>query len=130
LISSGLGSGESKLETAISYILIIGVAISVLFEIIGITLFYQTYGNVQITQNKTFFISGMNFFAFIIDQFLHLFGSQNAIVFMTLGLIILILTPYIRAITSVIYFAWEKNRSYVWITLFVLIVLTLSLALH
>ena len=60
MISSGLGSGESKLETAISYILIIGVAISVLFEIIGITLFYQTYGNVQITQNKTFFISGMN----------------------------------------------------------------------
>lgn len=127
---SGLGSGESKLETTISYILIIGVIISVLFEIVGITLFYQTYGNVQISQSKTFFISGMNFFAFIIDQFGHLFGAQSAVVFMTLGLIILILTPYIRAISSVIYFAWEKNRKYVLITLFVLIVLTVSLALH
>jgi uncharacterized membrane protein len=130
MTSQGLGSGESKLETAISYILIVGVVISVLLEIIGISLFYQTYGNVQISQNKTVFISGMNFFAFITNQFQHLFGSQTAIVFMTLGLIILILTPYIRAISSVIYFAWEKNRNYVLITFFVLLVLTASLALH
>ena len=130
MTSQGLGSGESKLETVVSYILIIGVVISVLLEIIGISLFYRTYGNVQISQSKTVFISGQNFFAFILDQFQHLFGSQNAIMFMTLGLIILILTPYIRAISSVIYFAWEKNRNYVLITLFVLIVLTVSLALH
>ena len=130
MTSQGLGSGESKLETVVSYILIIGVIISILFEVIGISLFYKTYGNVQISQNKTFFISGMNFFAFIINQFQHLFGSQSAIMFMTIGLIILILTPYIRAISSVVYFAWEKNRGYVLITLFVLIVLTASLALH
>jgi uncharacterized membrane protein len=102
----------------------------VLLEIVGISLFYHMYGNVQISQSKTFFISGQNFFAFILSQFQHLFGSQSAVMFMTLGLIILILTPYIRAISSVIYFAWEKNRNYVLITLFVLIVLTLSLALH
>lgn len=130
MTSNGLGSGESKLETAVSYILIVGVVISVLLEIIGIILFCGTYGNVQVSQSKAVFISGQNFFAFIIDQFQHLFGSQSAIMFMTLGLIILILTPYIRAISSVIYFAWEKNRNYVLITLFVLIVLTVSLALH
>lgn len=129
MTSSDLGSGESRLETIISYILIIGVVISVLLEITGISLFYRTYGNVQISQSKTVFISGQNFFAFIFNQIQH-FGSQNAIMFMTLGLIILILTPYIRAISSVIYFAWEKNRNYVLITLFVLIVLTASLALH
>jgi uncharacterized membrane protein len=130
MTSNSLGSGESKLETVVSYILIIGVVISVLLEIIGMSLFYSTYGNVQISQSKTVFISGQNFFAFILVQIQHLFGSQSAIMFMTLGLIILILTPYIRAITSVVYFAWEKNRNYVLITLFVLIVLTVSLALH
>ena len=68
MTSQGLGSGESKLETVVSYILIIGVVISVLLEIIGISLFYRTYGNVQISQNKTVFISGQNFFAFILNQ--------------------------------------------------------------
>ena len=130
MTTPSLGSGESKLETIISYILIIGVLVSVVFEVIGMALFYTTYGNVQISQNKSMFISGQNFFAFIIDQFRNLFVSQNALLFMTLGLIILILTPYIRAITSALYFTWEKHFKYVLITLFVLIVLTASLALH
>jgi len=48
LTFDSLGSGESKLETAVSYILIVGVVVSILLEIIGISLFYQKYGNVQI----------------------------------------------------------------------------------
>jgi uncharacterized membrane protein len=130
MTSQDLGSGETKLETIVSYLLMIGVICSVMLEVLGITLYYSTYGNVQISQNQTVFISGQNFFAFIIDQMQHLFGSENAILFMTLGIVILILVPYIRVITSVIYFGWEKNRKYVLITLFVLIVLTVSLALH
>ncbi len=130
MTTRNLGSGESKLETIISYILIIGVLVSVVLEVIGIVLFYATYGNLQISQDKSVFISGQNFFAFTLDQFQHLFGAQTALVFITLGLIILILTPYVRAITSAIYFAWEKHYKYVLITLFVIIVLTASLALH
>jgi uncharacterized membrane protein len=125
-----LGSGETKLETIVSYLLIAGVVVSVILEAIGIILYYGTYGNVQVSQNQAVFIRGMDFFAFIIYQTQHLLGSQNALLFMTLGLIILILTPYIRAITSVIYFAWERRYKYVLITLFVLVVLTISLALH
>jgi uncharacterized membrane protein len=125
-----LGSGETKLEVIVGYLLIIGVLTSVILEVIGIILFYGTYGNTQVSQNQAFFISGENFFAFIIQQTQHLLGSQNALLFMTLGLIMLLLTPYIRAITSVIYFVWERNRKYVAITLFVLLVLTASLALH
>jgi uncharacterized membrane protein len=130
LTQPGLGSGETRLETIVSYLLIVGVVVSVILEAIGITLYYGTYGNVQVSQNQAVFISGKNFFAFIIYQTQHLLGSQNALLFMTLGLIILILTPYVRAITSVIYFAWEKHYKYVLITLFVLVVLTISLALH
>ena len=130
MTSPEVGSGETKLETIIGYLLIVGVIVSVILEVIGITLYYGTYGNVQLSQNQAVFISGKDFFAFIIYQTQHLLGSENALLFMTLGLIILILTPYIRAITSVIYFAWEKHFKYVLITMFVLVVLTLSLALH
>jgi len=56
--------------------------------------------------------------------------NGSAILFMTAGIMVLILTPYIRVIASVIYFGWEKNFKYVLITLFVLVVVTLSLALH
>ena len=130
MTKSDLGCGETKLEVIIGYLLIIGVVTSVVLEAIGIAFFYGTYGNTQVSQNQTFFIQGENFFAFIIEQTQHLFGSQNSLLFMTLGLIILLLTPYIRAITSVLYFGWERNRKYVAITLFVLMVLTVSLALH
>ena len=130
MTAADLACGESKLETTVSYLLIIGVAISVILEVAGIILFYNNYGNLQISQDKNVFISGENFFVFIYQKVQNLFVSDNALLFMTLGIIILILTPYVRAITSFIYFAWIKNRSYVLITLFVLAVLTASLALH
>jgi uncharacterized membrane protein len=121
---------ESKLESVISVLLIVGVVLSVLFEVIGIILYFGAYGNVQVSQSSEVFIRGENFFAFIYQTFESLFVSQNALLFLILGIIILILTPYIRAITSFVYFAWERNRSYVLITLFVIVVLTISLALH
>ncbi len=130
MTNGDLGCGETKLEVIVGYLLLIGVVSSVVLEAIGIALFYGTYGNTQVSQNQAFFITGENFFAFMIEQTQHLLGSQNALLFMTLGLIILLLTPYIRAITSVIYFGWERNRKFVAITLFVLTVLTVSLALH
>ncbi len=128
--ANNVGSGDTKLGAVIGYLLIAGVVTSMVLEVIGIILFYGTYGNTQISQNKEFFISGENFFAFVVVQTQHLFGSQNALLFMTVGIIVLLLTPYIRVITSLIYFGWERNRKYVAITLFVLLVLTVSLALH
>ena len=125
-----IGSGESKLETAISYLLIIGVIFSLILEAIGLTLFYYSFANLNILENEVVFIREENFFSFVITT-LQVENIQNsAILFMTLGLITLISTPYIRVITSVIYFAWEKNRKYLLLTLFVLIILTVSLTLH
>jgi hypothetical protein len=48
----------------------------------------------------------------------------------TPGIVILLLTPYLRVVFSVLYFSFEKDYKYALITLFVLIVLTLSLTLH
>jgi uncharacterized membrane protein len=125
-----LGSGESKLEAAISYLLTVGVAASLLLEVVGLVLFYGDYASLNILENSLVFVHGQNFFSFIGTLFQGEYTQNNAFLFMTAGLIVLILTPYVRVVTSIIYFAWKKNRKYVLVTLFVLIVLTLSLALH
>lgn len=125
-----LGSGESKLETAISYLLIVGVIASLVLELAGIALLYHSYGNLAISQDPSLFIRGRDFFSFIYEQFTGSHPAGAGIFLMTAGIIVLILTPYIRLVASVVYFAIEKNTRYVVITLFVLIVVTLSLALH
>ncbi|MDO8567714.1 MAG: DUF1634 domain-containing protein [Dehalococcoidales bacterium] len=128
-MKNGLGSGESKLETAISYLLMIGVVASLVLEVIGMALFYQTYGQLGISHDKAVLVQGRDFFSFIFDQ-LRGHSEGTAIRFMTLGIVVLLLTPYLRVVLSAIYFGREKNYKYVIITIFVLIVLTLSLILH
>jgi uncharacterized membrane protein len=126
--SPQLGSGESRLETVISWLLIVGVIVSLLLEIAGVALYYRSYHQLAISQDPSVFIQGKNFFTFIYDQFRS--GHGSAVRMMTAGLIILILTPYLRVIVSAIYFSREKNFKYVVITLFVLIVLTITLIKH
>jgi uncharacterized membrane protein len=128
--SGVLGSGESKLETTISILLIVGVVISLFLEVIGLILFYRSYANLNILENNVAFIRGENFFSFVYTLFQRENVQNSALLSMTLGLVVLILTPYVRVITSVVYFAWKKNSKYVLVTLFVLITLTISLALH
>ena len=122
-----LGSGESKLETGISYLLIAGVIVSLFLEIVGIIIFYRSYGNLAISQDAGMFIKGRDFFSFIYKGLAGNHAEGSAILFMTAGIVVLVSTPYFRVITSVIYFIWKKNIKYVLITLFVLVVVTLSL---
>jgi uncharacterized membrane protein len=125
-----LGSGESKLETAISWLLIIGVIISLALEIAGIAVYYHAYGQLGIATDQSMFIRGKNFFSFVYDQFRSGQNSNAAARLMIAGIIVLILTPFARVAVSVLYFAREKNIKYVVITLFVLIVITISLLRH
>jgi len=123
------GSGETKLEGVISYVLIIGVVTSLLIEMAGMILFYRTYGSLAISQDSRMFLRGKNFFMFLMQ----LFSGSSAslpIKLFTLGIAALILTPYIRAVLSVIYFAARGNGKYLLITLFVLTILTISLLVH
>lgn len=126
-----LGSGESRLETIISYLLIIGVVLSIALEIAGIAIFYKSHGNLDILfQDKAMFIQGRNFFSFLYQLFARGPMQNTGIFLMTLGIAALILTPFVRVIVSALYFAWRKDAAYVLITAFVLIALTTSLALH
>jgi len=123
-------NAESKFERIIGYILISGVAISLLLEVIGIVLYYHSYGQFKILEDQALFIHGRNFFNFLLELVRSEHIRQKAILLMTLGIAILMLTPYVRVILSVIHFAREKNVKYVLITLFVLVLLTISLAVQ
>ena len=125
-----LGSGESSLETGISYVLIIGVILSLILEVIGLIMYRSSFGNLAYSNDASMYIHGTNFFAFLVDVFTGKLAHSNAIRVMIAGIAVLILTPYIRLIASVFYFGWEKNIKYVLITLFVTVVITLSLVLH
>jgi uncharacterized membrane protein len=54
---NNFGSGETRLETIISYILMVGVVISLVLELAGITLYYLTHGSLSLLiQDKSMFI--------------------------------------------------------------------------
>jgi uncharacterized membrane protein len=123
------GKGDTKLEGVISYVLIIGVVTSLLFEVAGIILFYHAQGNLAVSHDGRMFLRGENFFIFLV----RLFSGSSAswpIRVITLGIAVLILTPYVRAMLSVIYFTVRGNVKYLVITLFVFTILTISLFVH
>ncbi|MGA9049196.1 MAG: DUF1634 domain-containing protein [Dehalococcoidia bacterium] len=126
-----LGSGESKLETVISYLLIAGIASSLLLIVTGLAFFYISSGNLNISlSNSSLYIHGQNFFSFIYELLSNRYTQDRAAYFISLGIVMLLLTAYVRVIVSVLYFAWKKDLKYSILTALVLIAITLSLALH
>jgi uncharacterized membrane protein len=121
-------SPESKFEHAIGYVLITGVAISLVLEVIGISIYYLSYGHFRILEGKTVFIHGRNFFYSLLELVRGGLPHQKGLLLMSLGVAVLVLTPYVRVVLSVLHFAQERNVKYVLITLFVLTLLTVSLA--
>jgi uncharacterized membrane protein len=125
----GRGSGETRLETIISGTLIGGVVASLLLEAAGLLLLWKSSGNLAISHGSHVVLRGENFFTFLANLGSTAFSGQPFSL-IALGIAILILTPYVRAVLSVIYFAVEKNYVYLAVTLFVLAVLTASLWTH
>jgi len=67
---------------------------------------------------------------FFLDLFKGGQGEDRAIWLMTLGIAILILTPYARVIMSVLHFIKERDLKYTLINLFVFLLITFSLILR
>ena len=120
----------ARIEPLISVLLIWGVALSLAFEVTGTVLYYLTYGNLDIARDPAVFIQGHDFFSFVYSVFSGRFHAALPLWFMTAGVIILVLTPFLRVVSSAVWFALARNFKYAIITLFVLIILTLSLILH
>jgi uncharacterized membrane protein len=119
---------EEKLDSLISYILILGVLVSVAVETLGIAGYYSSNGNLNILFRPSLAMKGTDFFSYAAKLFQELArGSWSPMQVLGLGIVILMLTPYLRVVASVVYFGLARNPKYLLITLFVLIVLTASL---
>jgi uncharacterized membrane protein len=130
LSSSGRDSGESNFELAISWLLAAGVVTSLILIGVGIFLFYAEFGNLAVSEKKVMFLREKNFFYFLYDLLRGGSSQEKELWAMTLGIAVLILTPYARVLLSVLHFFKEKDFKFGLITLFVLVILTLSLAAH
>jgi uncharacterized membrane protein len=126
-----LGCGENKLETIISYWLLAGVVINVILEVIGIIFYYSIYGDLIITTvNPSLFIHGQNFFTFLFSLIQGENQKNLAVFFLTLGMLTLILTPYIMVIIAFIYFFWKRNFRNMLVTAVVVTIISVSLSWH
>jgi len=130
LSSSRTEAEASKFELAISYLLISGVITSLILVGIGIVLFHFHSGQFAISDAKAVFLREPNFFYFLLELLRGGRGQDKALWLITLGIAILMLTPYMRVILSALHFIGQKDVKYTLITLFVFILLTISLTIH
>lgn len=105
-----------ELDEAVHHILIAGLAVSTLFFLIGLGL-----GLAQGRSLPTRALAPA-------EAFRQVLALQPA-GFLSLGLIILIATPMLRVVGSILVFAWQRDWRYVGITLLVLVVLIVSVLL-
>ena len=87
-------------------------------------------GSAAVSRQAPVFVHGRNFFVFLATTFSEIARGPGGLRLMLAGCAVLILTPYVRAVMSVAYFASVRDFKYLFITLFVLVVLTLSLLCH
>jgi len=116
------------MESLVGYILLTGVLLSVVLLMVGFVWRWVRVGNLQFEHS----IVGMNFFEFILSS-LRQIASQafRPRLFLNMGIAVLMLTPFVRVLASVFYFAFaEHNWKYTLFTGFVLAVLTYSLFLR
>ena len=118
------------LEELISYILAIGVFTSLVVETLGLAGYAFENGTLEVSFSNQWQTSGSDFFTYASRTLVSLTHGLSAVSLVALGIILLIITPYLRVVAAVFYFAVEKNPKYTLISLFVFVVITLSLALH
>ncbi len=116
------------MESLVGYILLTGVLLSVALLTVGFIWRWVRVGNLRFEHS----IVGMNFFEFIVSTVRqmtsHAFRPR---LFLNMGIAVLMLTPFVRVLASVFYFAFaERNWKYTFFTGFVLGVLTYSLFLR
>ncbi len=116
------------MDILVGYILQIGVLLSMTLIATGVVWRWLSTGSLGFD----YAISGMNFFEFILmDIQQMLAGMFRPRLLANLGIATLMMTPYIRVLASMIYFAVaERNLKYTVFTGFVFVVLTYSLFLR
>ncbi len=116
------------MEILIGYILLVGVLLSVALLAIGFLWRWERSGNLRFQHT----IVGMNFYEFVLSSLRQMASHDlRPRVMVNMGMAVLMLTPFVRVLASVLYFALvERNWKYTLFTGFVLSVLTYSLFLR
>jgi uncharacterized membrane protein len=116
------------MESLVGYILLTGVLLSVALLSVSFVWRWVRVGSLRFEHS----IVGMNLFEFI-SSTLQKMASRafRPRLFLNMGIGVLMLTPFVRVLASVVYFAFvEHNWKYTLFTVFVLSVLTYSLFLR
>jgi uncharacterized membrane protein len=116
---------HTGMESMVEYILLGGVSLSVALVIGGLVWHWTATGQLQFEYP----IGGMDLARFISSDLQQLVaGPIHPRYLINLGIAVLILTPYVRILASVLYFAFvARNWKYALFTAVVLGVLTYSL---
>ncbi len=121
---------EATLERAMVYIFGLGVVFASLLVLVGIILAYHSRGNIDLSQSRSAFIHKSNFFRLLNALIKGKNIPTGPLLFVTLGMVALVLTPLGAVAACCVYFAMTKNVRFMLITLVVLTILTVSLAVH
>jgi uncharacterized membrane protein len=124
----GQSNDHFDMESLVGYVLLTGVLLSVALLTVSFVWRWVRVGNLRFEYS----IVGMNFFEFI-SSTLRQTASRafRPRLFLNMGIAVLMLTPFVRVLASVFYFALvEHNWKYTLFTGFVLSVLTYSLFLR
>lgn len=116
------------MEALVAYILLGGVLSSVALIVAGLVWHWIIAGHLQLEYS----IVGMNLLQFVLADIQQLAaGVLRPRLLINMGMAVLMLTPFLRVLASMLYFALvERNRKYTLFTGFVFSVLTYSLFLR
>ena len=119
---------QERMELMVGYVLQAGVLLSGLLLAAGLIWHYAATGRLTFD----FSIKGMNLYELLVkDVCQAICGSARPRLLISLGILVLLLTPYVRVLSSMAYFAVvERNCKYTVFTGFVFVVLTYSLFLR
>ncbi|MER3601760.1 MAG: hypothetical protein C4339_03475 [Nitrososphaerota archaeon] len=122
-------SGQGgMLERILALVLTLGVTFSLALSAIGVA-FYYVRPSPQ-PGPSDWRITGTDYFSFAARLLASLPSGLGAYNLMALGLVLLLATPYVRVLTSFVYFALTRDGRYSVLTLAVLTILTWSLFVH
>lgn len=116
------------MEVLVGFILLVGVLTSLALIVGGLAWHWARTGEIGIRYD----LPGMSFFEFLRNGLGQMFADQyRPRLLVSLGIAMLMLTPFVRVLGSMIYFlVAARNWKYTVFTAFVLTILTYSLFLR
>ena len=118
-------AAHQRMDVVVGYILLAGVLLSVVLVTAGLVWHWVREGSPRFDYT----LAGTTVFRFLVDDVRALAaGELRPRLLLNLGIAVLLFTPYLRVLSSVVYFAVvERNAKYTLFTSFVLATLTYTL---